>query len=210
APIIAGPDGNLWFFGPGMSLSRISTDGAVTSFPLPISLTGSTPFATPGLTTGPDGNVWIAAVAPGTGIGRITPDGEITQFPIPAAGGITAGPDGNLWLTETGSIGQIVLGGGGFAGRARLARAVRLAVVDALFVGGRAESGKPVVLGQSLVVAAIDIAFSRVVQQAVTPLPIRQAKADAGILPHLRHGVRAAAPATDGLGGDPAAGRCVV
>src|SRR5262249_38205963 len=67
APIIAGPDGNLWFFGPGMSLSRISTDGVVTSFPLPISLTGSTPFATPGLTNGPDVNVWIAAVAPRTG-----------------------------------------------------------------------------------------------------------------------------------------------
>ncbi|MEZ5142338.1 MAG: fibronectin type III domain-containing protein [Acidimicrobiales bacterium] len=49
------------------------------------------------ITSGPDGNLWIAA---GTAIVRMTPDGTRTVFRTPPveAFAITAGPDGNVWF----------------------------------------------------------------------------------------------------------------
>lgn len=66
-----------------------------------------------GITTGPDGNLWIAA---GTaGILRMTPAGVFTQFPIPGglpAYTITTGPDGNLWFEAYyDSVGRITPSG---------------------------------------------------------------------------------------------------
>ena len=57
------------------------------------------------MTTGPDGNVWVAEYGNnGNKIGKITPDGATTEYTLPTAGsdpyGITAGPDGNVWFTE--------------------------------------------------------------------------------------------------------------
>ena len=98
--ITPGPDGNLWFTQDANNkVSRITTTGQVTDFPLP------TPNSVPlGITAGPDGNLWFTESV-GNKIGRITPTGTITEFPIPTGAsqpvGITAGPDGNVWFTES-------------------------------------------------------------------------------------------------------------
>jgi streptogramin lyase len=97
----AGPDGGVWFtatrawFMGGDQIGRIGPAGAVTLFDLP----GLEPG---GVTTGPDGNLWVAM---GSGpILRVTPAGVVTPFPLPweqtAPRGITAGPDGALWFTD--------------------------------------------------------------------------------------------------------------
>lgn len=53
--VAAGPDGAMWFTQPYNDiLYRVTTDGVVSSFPLPNS--GSGPWH---LTTGPDGNIWF-------------------------------------------------------------------------------------------------------------------------------------------------------
>ena len=114
--ITAGPDGALWFteggeggnVGEGRNgrIGRITTDGVITQFALP--LTGNnTPIGPNDIAAGPDGNLWFTESNTGK-IGRITPDGiSITEFAIPFSGesrpaGITAGPDGNLWFVESG------------------------------------------------------------------------------------------------------------
>jgi streptogramin lyase len=111
AGISAGPDGNVWFTERlGVRLGRITPDGVITElaggFPLAV-VDGEQTTASPtGITTGPDGNVWVGDEI-GPRIGRSTPDGAITVFadgitaltyytPVE----ITAGPDGNLWFTE--------------------------------------------------------------------------------------------------------------
>ncbi len=51
-----------------------------------------------GITTGPDGNVWVLEAR--HVVARITPLGNLTEFDALAGdqlGDITAGPDGNLW-----------------------------------------------------------------------------------------------------------------
>ncbi|HEV3162579.1 MAG TPA: hypothetical protein VGZ22_00965 [Isosphaeraceae bacterium] len=75
----------------------------VNLFPVPTA--GSEPI---GITTGPDGNLWVAEAA-SNNIGRINPTThKITEFPIPTANSrplqITAGPDGNLWFTEGNAV----------------------------------------------------------------------------------------------------------
>jgi virginiamycin B lyase len=114
--ITTGPDGALWFTECGAavgsnqcaasSIGRITTAGATTEFPIPVS-----PLV---ITTGLDGALWFAE-EDGNNIGRITTAGVLTQFPIPKATGktldITAGPDGALWFTEFGSnsVGRLSL-----------------------------------------------------------------------------------------------------
>lgn len=105
--IAAGPDGNVWFTEQGGdAIGRITPEGEVTEFPLPVN---ARPDAISG---GPDGNVWFTEPAR---IGRITPSGEITEFPLPGgpdtSGGIAAGPDGNLWFTRRNRIGNITTAG---------------------------------------------------------------------------------------------------
>src|SRR5215471_9255439 len=54
--IAAGPDGNLWFteFKYDAAIGRMSTDGAVTEFPIP------NRYVSPsGIAVGPDGNIWF-------------------------------------------------------------------------------------------------------------------------------------------------------
>lgn len=56
-----------------------------------------------GITTGPDGNIWVAETRCDR-IARVTPDGGVTEFQIPENSfplGIISGPDGNLWFTIT-------------------------------------------------------------------------------------------------------------
>lgn len=54
------------------------------------------------LTTGPDGNIWVALDA-GNDVAQITPAGVVTEFSGPDLAfptGIAAGPDGKLWVTQ--------------------------------------------------------------------------------------------------------------
>jgi streptogramin lyase len=117
--ITSGPGGAVWFiilannldladFG---SIGRITTDGAITTYPVPENATVG------GITEGPGGGVWFTEsfINPNTGkesesIGHITSGGVITSFAVPRRhadwtsaslelSAITTGPDGNIWFT---------------------------------------------------------------------------------------------------------------
>lgn len=109
-PIIAGPDGNLWFgidsytppsFYSIGKMGRISPQGAVKIFPLG---TFNEPHD---LTIGPDNNIWFTT---GFSLGRLTPDGQLRLFdPDPhtspsnriSISGLVTGSDGALWFATT-------------------------------------------------------------------------------------------------------------
>jgi virginiamycin B lyase len=107
--ITTGRDGALWFTETTQQkIGRITTTGLVTS-----------QFAAPGepegITSGPDGALWIAN---GNYIDKMTTEGtagQITRFRVPsgAAYYITPGPDGAFWFTEqiAGKIGRITTAG---------------------------------------------------------------------------------------------------
>ena len=114
--IAAGPDGALWFAGPGRhKIGRVTTAGKVTEFLIPVS---AQVFVYTDTAFGPDGTLWFGiAKAPASSklilgetlsIGRMTTRGEFREFPLPpgyhnlligAPTGMTAGPDGALWFT---------------------------------------------------------------------------------------------------------------
>ena len=102
--ITTGPDGALWFTNRN-SVWRVTTTGAVTTFPTP----GNCPVA---ITAGSDGALWFTDCA-NNQIVRITTAGVISAYPTPTTGSspgpITAGPDGNLWFVELvgGNIGRL-------------------------------------------------------------------------------------------------------
>ena len=97
--IAAGPDGNVWFaeLG-GDNIGRITPDGTITEFPLPVS--NSQPFA---IALGTDGAMWFTEAA-GNRIGRI----EVQTAPppdlTPPTVTITTPADGAVF-----TVGQIVL-----------------------------------------------------------------------------------------------------
>jgi streptogramin lyase len=116
-PIVAGPEGNMWFTARGLSdgpapratvaIGRVSPSGEIAEFSK--CLHGGPPFTGPeSIVAGPDGNMWFTSVTsrrlPSIGtppaIGRITPSGEITEFrglgSEPKS--IVAGPDGRIWF----------------------------------------------------------------------------------------------------------------
>ena len=116
--ITTGPDGALWFtntatviccgdtlVATGGSIGRITTSGAVTTYP-----TGE---GDPGaITVGPDGALWFTNGA--DSIGRITTSGAVTIYSgsgISYPTAITAGPDGALWFTGDNSVGRITTSG---------------------------------------------------------------------------------------------------
>jgi virginiamycin B lyase len=101
-PIIAGPDGNLWFAeNHANKIGRLSPDGRhLAEFALPTAHSEVS-----GMTVGPDGNLWfcVNAATSGNGrIGRISPDGQtIVEYALPPGGAPTSialGADGNLWF----------------------------------------------------------------------------------------------------------------
>ena len=111
--IAAGPDGALWFTGySGNSIGRLTTGGALSTFPVPTASAG--PYI---IAVGSDGALWFTEEQNGNNIGRITTTGAITEFAIPTADGqpygIAAGPDGALWFTEAQAlkIGRITTSG---------------------------------------------------------------------------------------------------
>ena len=91
-------DGNVWALG-FAQIARVTTDGAVTLFPLPTPLSSSGEH----IASGPDGNLWYTR-SPGF-IGRITQEGVGTEFPVMGTGGlfgIAGGNDGAVWFTRSG------------------------------------------------------------------------------------------------------------
>ena len=71
--------------------------GVVTEFKLPSASAGPGPH---GITSGPDGNLWVAE-ANTSMVAQVTTAGVITEFGAPGGpAGIVTGPDKNLWFTE--------------------------------------------------------------------------------------------------------------
>lgn len=99
--LTAGPDGNIWFAGPGFSesltIGKVTGNGEVTEYPRPSQALAYS------IITGPDGNLWFVERE---AIGRITPDGFATSFLLPnpksRPTAITTGPDGNLLVYRGG------------------------------------------------------------------------------------------------------------
>jgi virginiamycin B lyase len=99
--IAAGPDGNLWFTITDGHVARMTTEGSVTTFPLPPERYMVMPFSISG---GRDA-VWFTTTDPAAGLaGRATLDGTITLFHLPAdvhgSWGVAALVDGSAWITE--------------------------------------------------------------------------------------------------------------
>jgi virginiamycin B lyase len=127
--IVAGPDGALWFTEPfNRKIGRISTNGVITEFPVPVEKGQPTGL----IAAGPGGTVWF--VTRGDHLEQITSSGIIKDFtlapgqmptstaeeipPPPSSDqpsgiqGLVAGPDGALWFTlASGHIGRMTLQG---------------------------------------------------------------------------------------------------
>jgi virginiamycin B lyase len=109
--ITAGPDDALWYTDSFENrIGRITTAGAISSFPIPSITSGPT-----GIATGSDGNIWFTEQIANK-IGRLTPSGTFTEFALAINSqplSIVAGPDGALWFAEvqTNKIGRITTGG---------------------------------------------------------------------------------------------------
>jgi streptogramin lyase len=111
--ITTGPDQNIWFIETSengatsdANLKRINlADGSLsmTTFAVPLSMSGLGHGNLYGLVGGPDGNLWFTEPF-SQKVGKLVPStGVETTFDVslePAV--ITVGPDGNLWFTEVG------------------------------------------------------------------------------------------------------------
>jgi PKD repeat protein len=112
AQIINGPDGDLWFNEFPFKIGRITPQGQVTEFPLPIPAGGTLPEPT-SITAGPDGAIWAIDESNGQ-VDRIAHDGQVESFAIPgvsAGGGSNA--SGSLTNGPTNQLGRIVAGADG-------------------------------------------------------------------------------------------------
>ncbi len=104
--MVLGPDGNLWFEARGAGTNlivRLSADGELTEFPLPMFV-----FE---IAAGADGALWgFSRRNEVQLIVRITTEGELVEeFALPQHPGfegwpvaLAAGPDGNIWYTTFG------------------------------------------------------------------------------------------------------------
>ncbi len=93
--------------------SALAGAGEITEYPIPIT---TTPY---GLTTGPDGKIWIVDSGNhvgGTFIGRMATNGvisesDLVQLPSSTLGlAATLGPDGNMWEMQDSRIDKIPAG----------------------------------------------------------------------------------------------------
>ncbi|HVU50168.1 MAG TPA: hypothetical protein VHL80_05760 [Polyangia bacterium] len=102
--MVLGPDSNLWVIvnragtTPSSAVSRVTTAGTFTDFPLPA---GAGPTR---LCAGPDGNIWVAENSANK-LARLVPStGALTEYPLSVIGatitGLSGGPDGNIWFVE--------------------------------------------------------------------------------------------------------------
>jgi hypothetical protein len=118
-----GPDGNLWFgftvsadqgyLSLNSSIIRMTSDGAMTTFPLPPDVDANR------LIVGPDNALWFSE---GNKLGRMTTGGQFMEYPVlvpesaPGNGQISdlcVGSDGALWYTWflSNHIGRMTLDG---------------------------------------------------------------------------------------------------
>ena len=97
--LTTGPDGALWFTNRDNSIGRMTTTGAVSTFP---NVSGN--GIPEDITVGPDGNLWYADFS--GGVGRITTAGTGTDIAVTGLLplGIVTGPDGNVWITSNGGL----------------------------------------------------------------------------------------------------------
>lgn len=116
-------DDSVWFTqgpfnGPGGTLfgrvgRREMTTRAISHITVrPPDPPGARPVELNGITTGPDGNLWIADRTYGR-VGRLTTSGNLTWFNTPRVfpHAVAVGPDGSIWFTGFGfgqaSVGRI-------------------------------------------------------------------------------------------------------
>ena len=94
-PVVAGPDGNLWFLGDGF-VGRMDLNGSVTRFPAPVAADSS-------LVAGADGAMYFTTTG---AVGRMTTDGQYTlsRTGQGGAGPLATSPDGTLWLAAAGGV----------------------------------------------------------------------------------------------------------
>jgi virginiamycin B lyase len=209
--MVTDANGNVWGLVWTDHIERITPDGTVTDFALPVHqpVMSPTPELDPlrmTLTVGPDGNIWFSD-SYANQIGNIAPDGTVTAYAVPTPdsfpAGITTGPDGNIWFTELGSgqIGELVLNDGGSGPTAEpsqsagLPQAVRSAAVDALFGSAQADSPNPVGVNQQRTLATLDAAFSTNRLEEVSAPKAQQGVADAGMIAHQHQEERVGAAA---------------
>jgi streptogramin lyase len=93
--IVAGPDGNIWFTDHGM-IGRITPDGVVTEFPLPVAADAVPTW----LTRGPGKSLLVVV---NDEILRVSMNGTVTRVPLPASyhlpiGSVLTAPDGTIWF----------------------------------------------------------------------------------------------------------------
>ena len=98
--IVVGSDGALWFTELGANrIGRITTGGAVTTFPIDDS---GQPH---NIAAGPDGNLWFTYDGYPDQIGRVTTAGVVDLYELPSPDGypigIAAGSDGAMWFVES-------------------------------------------------------------------------------------------------------------
>lgn len=111
-----GPDGNVWFT--DLGTKKVGTVVAGVASLVSPSLTNQ-PSTASDITSGSDGNLWVAELPGGSPalIAQVSTAGTIlNQFGGAALGSpnfITAGPDGALWFTDTSNnaIGKITTSG---------------------------------------------------------------------------------------------------
>ncbi|MEP6624105.1 MAG: Calx-beta domain-containing protein [Acidimicrobiia bacterium] len=96
--ITTGPDGALWF-PMGESIARMTTAGAMTSFPVSRSQVDR-------IAVGPDGALWFTGFR---SIGRITTDGAVSTATLVRrqVSSLVVGPDGHLWGTGADQLLQL-------------------------------------------------------------------------------------------------------
>ena len=108
--IVAGSDGALWFTEAGRNkIGRVTTDGQITTYPVPSADSGlgtNPPFD---IAEGADGRVWFTEPNVDQ-IAAIATHGSVTEYPVTDSLGsdpdvITAGSDDRLWFAEPGENG---------------------------------------------------------------------------------------------------------
>src|SRR6266704_3248674 len=113
--LAVGPDGAVWFTEAECTsgIGRLSRAGEWQHWPI----TGDCRSQPLGITTGPDGNLWLAASSPQSKpfIAKIATDGtELAEYQLPSGEqprGIVTGPDGAIWFTENLGIGRMTTSG---------------------------------------------------------------------------------------------------
>lgn len=121
-PLAVGPDGHIWFSEGGTNadgtgganLVSLDPGTGTTTTPLTVTGGGFTP-ALSGITTGPDGALWINDIASNTGIHRVTTAGGQAFFNL---GDLDCGPagilsaNGSLWTLGCRQLYDVNVGGG--------------------------------------------------------------------------------------------------